>query len=89
MIDGITKSGIAFSIDEDALDNMELIDALSELQGGNVVAVSRVSALLFGEEGKLRLYEQIRKKYNGRVPTSAFVDVITETFEALGPEGKK
>lgn len=79
MIQGKTSSGFEFSIDEKAADNMELIDALAELEDGNDLAVSKVCRLLFGSEERKRIYDHLRDE-NGRVPVEPFIQLVKEIF---------
>lgn len=84
---GKTKSGFEFQIEDSNLDNMELLDALAEIDGGNVAALPRASALLLGNEQKKSLYNHLRSE-KGNVPMEAFMDEITEIMKIIGEEGK-
>lgn len=75
------------TIAENALDNMELIDALVELDGGNPLAVSSTCALLFGKEQRQRLYNHLRAE-DGRVPVAAVMKALTDTLTGFGQTGK-
>ena len=46
MIKGTTKSGFKYEVDESAADNMELIDALAEAAGDDMLAISNVCKML-------------------------------------------
>ena len=49
MIQGKTKSGFAYQLDDNTMNNMELVDAMAELDdGGHPFALSRVCLLLLG-----------------------------------------
>jgi len=76
-----TATGFEADIDESCIDDMELFDAVAELQGGNVFAVPTVINKLCGEHKK-ELYDHCRLE-NGRVPTQAVITEITEIFTAL------
>lgn len=84
---GKTESGFEFQIEDSNLDNMELLDALAEIDGGNVAALPRASALLLGNEQKKSLYNHLRSE-KGNVPMEAFMDEITEIMKIIGEEGK-
>lgn len=79
---GKTNSGFEFEIEESALDNMELIDALTDLDSGDTTAISRVCKLLFGEKQRKKLYDHVRTE-KGNVPVNAFTQEILEIFEKL------
>ncbi len=85
MIEGKTSTGFEFSIDEKLLNNMELVDAIAEVDE-NPVAVSKVMDLLFGIQKK-QLYDHLRTE-DGRVPVEAVINEIMEIFEASGKAGK-
>lgn len=87
MITGITKNGFEFSIPEENLNNMETLDALSEVDSGNIAAISRASLLLLGKETKERLYDFLRTE-KGNVPIEAFAKEILEITELAGKQGK-
>ncbi|MCD7838129.1 MAG: hypothetical protein LUG65_04380 [Clostridiales bacterium] len=80
---GTTKSGFSFSVDEvaAAADNMELLDALAEMESDNdPLAVSRVCRLLLGRDTRKALYDHLRTE-DGRVPVA---QVVAELLEIMG-----
>lgn len=87
MVTGTTSSGFAFSLDEKALDNMELVDTLAEMESGDSLAISAVVRMVLGEEQRRALYEHLRTA-DGRVPASAVSDAVMEIFNAFGKAGK-
>lgn len=87
MLRGTTKTGFQFEIPEENLDNMELIDALSEADQGNKLAVSRVCELLLGKSLKKALYDHVRIS-DGRVPTEALSSEILDIIMYKGESGK-
>lgn len=58
-VSGETESGFVFNIEVERLDNMELIDALAELED-DPLQISTVIRLLLGKEDKKRLYDHVR-----------------------------
>lgn len=88
MIKGTTKSGFEYEVDENAADNMELIDALAEATADDMLAVSTVSKLLLGRMMRKKLYDHVRAD-DGRVPINLAVDEIMEIMQAMGDKGKK
>ena len=77
-----TKSGFSVSVDTDKLDNMELVEALAELNE-NDIAMPKVATMVLGNEDKYRLYDHLRTE-KGNVPTEAFTNEFTEILELLG-----
>lgn len=91
MIQGVTKSGFAFEVDEgigsdfrvmEALADADSTDASAKLSG--TVALVR---LLLGEDGKQRLYRKLRAEY-GSVPTEKVVAEVTEILQIAGDRSK-
>lgn len=69
MITAKTESGFSIELEESALDNMEVLDALSDLDEGNPLAMSRLVVKLLGKDG--------------RVPASAVESAIMELFQSI------
>lgn len=75
---GTTKSGFEYDVPEDVFDDMELIDALADVNSGrDGLQISVVVRKVFDEEQRKRLYDHVRDE-SGRVPTGSIMDVITE-----------
>lgn len=77
MISGVTKNGFAFEITDERADNMELIDALADIDGGNLLAVSKVLTLLLGPEQKKKMYDFVRTE-DGIVSAQTVSEMIVE-----------
>lgn len=87
MIEGKTSSGFEFSLNENVLDNMELVDALAETEADNPLAVSKACLLLLGPELRKKLYNHLRTE-DGRVPVELVSTEMVEIFSAFGKTGK-
>lgn len=87
MVKGKTKTGFEFEINENAFNDMEVLDALSALNKGEVFAISDLCNKLFGNEQKKRLYDHIREE-DGRIPLEKFSDELKDVMELSGTEGK-
>ena len=77
MISGVTKNGFAFEIKDERADNMELIDALADIDDGNLLAVSKVLTLLLGPEQKKKMYDFVRTE-DGIVSAQTVSEMIVE-----------
>lgn len=77
MISGVTKNGFAFEITDERADNMELIDALADIDDGNPLAVSKVLTLLLGPEQKKKMYDFVRSE-EGIVSAQAISEMLLE-----------
>lgn len=82
-----TSIGFDIEIEKENLDDMELLDAIAELDK-NPLALSSVISLLLGDEQKKKLYAFIKEK-EGRAKASVVEQVITEVFHAMGTPAKK
>ncbi|MCD8087131.1 MAG: hypothetical protein LUE22_00885 [Oscillospiraceae bacterium] len=87
MIEGVTRSGFAFAVDELVADNMELVDALADSSDENPLAISTVCKLLLGADQRKRLYEHLRTE-DGRVPLSDVSDALVDVLNSFGNTGK-
>ena len=86
MIQGTTKSGFNYSIDDDALDDQELLDAFMDMDNGNLSAYRDAIIRLLGKEQKERLYDYLRDNGSKRVSAKA----VAETFaEILGDASER
>lgn len=84
MISGKLSNGFEFEIDENNLDDMRFIEALSDLNKGNPLAMPTVYDCIFGKEQKEKLYDEVAKANNGRVP----IKVMTDLFEEVMTQSK-
>lgn len=78
----ITSSGFKCSIDENRLDDMELFDAICEMEGGNLLVVPVIVSKILGNEKKA-LYDHLRQE-DGRVPTTKVTEELADIMNALG-----
>lgn len=84
----IEVKGVTLDIDKSVLDNMELVDALTEMQSDeDVMSVSKVTKLVLGEKNRRKLYEKLRTD-KGNVPVAEVSEAVKAVFEALGDSSK-
>ena len=86
MVKGVTRSGFEFEVPEDVANDMELFEALCDLDAGDVLAVVPVCRKVFGDRKKA-LFEHLRTE-SGRVPVDKVTEEIKDVFDALR-DGKK
>ncbi len=86
IVKGTTESGFEFEVRREALNNMELVDALAEIEG-NPLAMSRVCVLLLGKEQRKKLYDHLRTS-DGRVPLEQVEAELMAVMAACGNTGK-
>lgn len=77
---GTTKNGFSFEIEDERLNNMELLDALTDLDNGDGTALSTVLRLLLTPAQKKDLYDHLRLP-GGTVPIDAVSETLQEIFE--------
>lgn len=88
MIEGKTKTGFKFKVDERVLDDWRLITNIEMAESDNlsdkVKGVTALVHLLLGNNEE-KLMEHISKKNNGFIPTEAIINelanIITATKE--------
>lgn len=81
--------GFETEIDEDAINDVEMLEELNALQeDSDPTAFIRITKL-FGMEKKdrKRLYEALKDE-NGRTPVEAFIGAVTEIFTQLNTKKK-
>lgn len=86
MIEGKTKSGFKFNIDERILDDWRVIEAIALSESSDpseqIQGARQVADLILGKD-KQKLIDFIAKKNNGFVPATAMisnlVEIITES----------
>lgn len=86
-VTGKLENGFEYEIDDAVLDDMEMVDALSEAQSTNPLALSTVINKLLGSEQKKALYDAVRRE-DGTVPIEDITQSIVTIFQSIGDEGK-
>lgn len=83
MLEGKTKSGFAFCVDENRINNMEYIECVAVVEN-DLSVLPRMLTLLLGDEQKRALYDHVRTE-DGRVPIDAiekeFYDIMSGNEE--------
>ena len=82
-----TKSGFKCKIDEEALDDMRLLELIAGLEE-NPLYLTKLLELFLGEGQKEKLYKHVENK-KGRVPVSVLQEELTEIIEQAGEESIK
>lgn len=76
----ITSKGREYEIIDGATDDMELLDALIDIDDGKLSGLKNVIILLLGPEGKKTLYENNRGE-NGRVSASGVLEELHDILD--------
>lgn len=78
MIEGITKTGFIYEIEEDRLYNYELIELLEEVDS-SALALPKVVNILLGKEQAEELKDHVRSK-DGIVAVDKMAEELQEIF---------
>lgn len=89
---GTTSTGFAYEYDETRLDDMRFVDVLAVVldpdapQFDKISGVSKLLALLLGEDLKKQLYNHIGQAHDGRVPRADLEQALSEIMNGAGQE---
>ena len=86
-----TSTGFKCRLNEDALDDMRLVEQMGVLSNGSaseqLVAVSSILNSILGEEQKEKLYKHVEEK--GRVSVSKVMNELSDIFNGVTASKKK
>jgi hypothetical protein len=82
MIEGKTSTGFVYKIHDDVLDDMELLDALVDMDNGDMSSYRYAIKALLGEEQRKALYEHVRDKKTGRVSAKKVFEAFAEVLNS-------
>lgn len=85
-IRGKTASGFEFTIEESALDDWEVLEAIVDISSGHYSAAVRVLKLLLGEEQTALLKKHCRNMKTGRVPKNAMFRELSDILSLSGSD---
>lgn len=85
-MEGKTSTGFNYVVADDANDDMELLDALIELDEDKPAGLKHAMTALLGNEQKASLYEHCR--VNGHVKASKVMQEFKEIMDNLPKEIK-
>ena len=83
---GVTSSGFEFDVSDNIVNDMELFEALCDLDAGKYTALPIVCRKVIGDQ-KGALYDHVREP-DGRVPIDKVSAEIVEIFGIIR-DGKK
>lgn len=87
MIEGKTRSGFKFSLDEEKLDDMEILEYLAEVED-DLSQLPKLLEIFLGAEQKQRLYDFVKKK-EGRVSIKTTYEILLDIFAEAGDQNKE
>lgn len=77
-----TSSGFSCDVEENAFDDMEVVDLLAEVSNDNFLAYASLIKRILSPKDKQRLYDHVRCE-DGRVPIEQCGKEFGEIMEAL------
>jgi len=83
---GVTESGFKFKVNDNALKNMELVEAIAEVDT-NLLRLPGLLTMLLGDEQKKKLYDHVRAKDN-TVPMDKVAAEVVAILHAMGEKEK-
>lgn len=83
MLTGKTQSGFEYAVDESVADDMELLENLCLLDGGEMSVLPTILTQLLGAGQKKALYDFLRGE-NGRVSSKKVVMELRSIFDDIG-----
>lgn len=83
---GSTESGFKFNVNDKVLNNMELVEAIAEVDN-NPLLLPGLLTMLLGSEQKKKLYDHVRTKDN-TVPMDKVAAEVVAILHALGEKEK-
>lgn len=84
MIKGTTQTGFKFSIDPDAVKDMEFIELAADAEENGLLLPKMIEHIL-GKEQKKKLYDHVRNS-KGRVMVEDVSEEIKDIFNAISSE---
>ena len=84
---GTTRTGFPFEVDENAFNDMEVVDVLSNEEMHATYKMSFLVSRVLGAKQKKALYDHLRDA-SGRVPVDAVEREMEDIFAAFGQQGK-
>lgn len=83
MVKGKTDSGFAFTVSDEARDDMELLENLTAISKGDISALPETIEMFLGVNQKKKLYEHCRGK-SGRVSSKKVITELRDIFDKIG-----
>lgn len=78
MLEGITEKGFNYSINEEVLDDIELLEDFMKVYEGNIILVPKILEKILGETQKKELYNFYKNE--GITKASDIFKVVEEIF---------
>lgn len=81
------ESGLTLNVEDNVLNNMELLDTLVDMDGGDWRAMSQAFRMILPPEEKKKLWDKLRNDH-GVVQIDKAAEAFNEILRILGDQGK-
>lgn len=94
VINGTTKSGFTFEVNNDVMDDVDVLETLANSENENKTMLQRTAsffdfcALVLGKEQFKALKAHIRENQNGKAPVAVFRTEMEEIMASFGTNSK-
>ena len=86
MTKGTLSNGFEYEVTDDVLDNWELLEILTEIDGGKTILITKAFPMILGADQFEKLKNHIRK--DGKVSIVTMVNTFKDLMDCLNG-GKK
>ena len=83
MLKGKTATGFVFKIEDEARDDMEMLENLTAISKGDISVLPETLEMFLGKEQKKKLYDHCRGK-SGRVSSAKVMEEVKSIFDEIG-----
>ncbi|HLS00469.1 MAG TPA: hypothetical protein VK054_00575 [Beutenbergiaceae bacterium] len=80
----ITVKGVTLSVDPEVFDDLDMLDALDQIQEGNGLRIAGALRKIAGDQYN-ELRAALRDEATGRIPVNVVGEVFTEIMAGIVP----
>lgn len=80
-------NGFAIEAEEACANDMEFLEMITEIEGGNNLVLPKAIESVIGKEGKKKLYDSVRDEH-GRVAITTVIPLFAEILGKLGEKSE-
>lgn len=77
-----TETGFVCTVNDDALNDVELLDAILDMESGEPVSIRSIVDRVIGSDGRKELYNHVRND-KGIVQVDAIMDELKCIFDSV------
>lgn len=80
----VTVRGVELKLSTEVFDDLDLLDAMDQIQEGNGMKIATALRRVAGEQYN-EVREALRDKETGRIPLESAAEFFTEALQAVAP----